>query len=97
MSTTHAGFDTQGWQAERGLSDDRDGKRNSMLEALERDHLRAGMRRDAVRSLLGEPDSTTATADQYELGRSPVGVTMESYLIEYDTQGKVASFGLRRR
>jgi len=97
MSTTHADFDPQRWQAERGLSDDRDGKRNSMLEALERDHLRAGMSRETVRSLLGEPDTATSTADRYELGPSPVGVTMESYLIEYDAHGKVLGFGLRRR
>jgi len=97
MMTTPTGFDSQRWKAERGLSDERDGKRNSMLAALERDHLRAGMSRAAVRSLLGEPDTATGTVDQYELGPSPVGVTMESYLIEYDSQGKLVSFGLRRR
>ena len=97
MMTTHPGFDPQRWKAERVLSDEPGGKRNSMLEALERDHLRAGMSREAVRSLLGEPDTTTKTVDQYDLGPSPVGVTMESYLIEYDSQGKVVGFGLRRR
>jgi hypothetical protein len=97
MSTTYADFDPQRWQAERGLSEEGDSKRNSMLEALERDHLRIGMSREAVRSLLGEPDTATRTADRYELGPSPVGVTLESYLIEYDSQGKVVSFGLRRR
>ncbi len=97
MSTTHADFDPQRWQAQRGLAEGQDSKRNSMLEALERDHLRAGMARDTVRSLLGEPDRTTRTEDEYELGPSPVGVTMESYLVEYDAQGKVVGYGLRRR
>jgi hypothetical protein len=97
MSTTPADFDPQRWQAERELAADQDGKRNSMLEALERDRLRPGMSRESVRSLLGAPDAATKTADEYELGPSPVGVTMESYLIEYDAQGQVVGFGLRRR
>ena len=97
MMTTHQGFDAQRWKAERGRPDERDGKRNSMLEALERDHLRNGMSREAVRSLLGEPDTSTRTVDEYDLGPSPVGVTMESYAIEYDSQGRVVSFTLRRK
>jgi hypothetical protein len=98
MSTSNASeFSVQRWQAERGHVDERTSPRAAMLEALEREHLRRGMPREEVRQLLGEPDSATAAADEYDLGGSPVGVTLESYVIAYDAQGRVTTFGLRRR
>lgn len=89
-------FDVQRWQAARGRFDNAVSPRSGMLAALERDHLRKGMAREAVRKLLGEPDAATRTADEYDLGRSQVGVTFESYVIEYDARDRVVSFALRR-
>ena len=94
---TKAGFDAGRWQAARGLDDSQPNPRGGMLDTLEQGPLRKGMSRDAVRRLLGESDGATPTTDEYDLGRSPVGVTIEIYIVEYDAQGRVVSFALRRQ
>jgi hypothetical protein len=90
-------FSSQRWRDEGTRNDERSKVRYAMLESLERDHLRPGMMRDAVRKLLGPPDAGTVVSDEYDLGRSPVGVTYEAYVIDYDSAGRLVRFGLQRR
>jgi len=89
------GFDAALWRAQHG-SDARDNPRSGLVPALEREVLRKGMSREEVREILGPPEGETPQRDVYELGASPVGVDYEQYVIEYDEEGKVLSFGLRR-
>ena len=95
--TVDGSFSASVWRAEGTRNDERSKVRYAMLDSLERDHLRTGMLRAAVRQLLGEPDVSSADADEYDLGRSPVGATYESYVIGYDASGRVSRFGLQRR
>lgn len=95
--TMASSFSAQQWRDEGTRNDERSTVRHGMLDALERDHLRNGMLRQAVRQLLGPPDVQSAAADEYDLGRSPVGATYEAYVIEYDSTGRVVRFGLQRR
>jgi hypothetical protein len=97
MNTVGQEFDAARWQSGRGRAEDPQNPRSGMIGALESDHLRKGMARDAVRKLLGEPDAASVTTDEYDLGRSQVGVTFETYLVQYDSRGFVESFALRRR
>ncbi len=95
--TTDGQFSAEVWRAEGTRGDERSKLRYAMLASLERDHLRVGMLRQAVRALLGEPDSSSSVEDEYDLGRSPVGATYESYVVVYDASGRVTRFELRRR
>jgi hypothetical protein len=88
-------FDPRQWQAQKN-SGARDNPRAHMVVALERKHLRAGIARAEVERLLGAPEQREKDKDVYALGASPVGVDMESYVIEYDGQDRVVRFYLRR-
>jgi hypothetical protein len=87
------GFDSKTWQAQRGV--EKNNTRGRMLGALDK-YLRVGMPRAEVQLLLGPPDHSEADRDVYELGRSPVGVDFESYVIQYDSAGKVTQFRISR-
>ncbi len=43
-----------------------------------------GMARGDVQALLGPPDGTSETVDRYALGRSAVGVDLETMAIHYE-------------
>ncbi len=88
-------FDSQQWKAQKD-SGARDNPRVHMVVALERKHLRTGIARAEVEQLLGAPEQREKDKDVYALGASPVGVDMESYVIEYDGQDRVVRFHLRR-
>ena len=90
-ASTH--FDAAAWRAQQGNTA-LDNPRSKLVPALERQRLE-GMTRAEVRRLLGEPDSSNDTSDEYLLGASPVGVDLESYRIEY-RQGRVSGAGLVR-
>ncbi len=94
VSLQSNGFDSKTWQAQRGV--EKNNARGGMLGALERRYLRVGMPRAEVQQQLGPPDYSEADRDVYELGRSPVGVDFESYVIQYDRAGRVAQFGISR-
>lgn len=88
-------FDAELWRAQRGSSA-LDNPRVGLVVVLERDHMRPGMSRAEVIGLLGEPDRRQPHSDHYRLGASPVGVDYETYVVEYDEQDRVRSFGIRR-
>lgn len=88
-------FDKAAWAAERGKYDS-ESRRGAMVPQLGGAGVTAGASRDAVRALLGEPDSTGPSADIYYLGRSATGPSFEIYRIEYDAGGKVRSAQVQR-
>lgn len=89
-------FDSDAWKSQRGAAAS-DNRRGGMLPALDK-VLHAGMTRDEVVKLLGEPDhsDTQAGIDQYELGLAGYGVDEEYYEIRY-RDGKLESHRMGRR
>lgn len=89
-------FDSDAWKSQRGV-DANDNRRGGMLPALDK-VLHAGMSRDEVVKLLGEPDHSDAQAgiDQYELGIAGYGVDEEYYELRY-RDGKLESHRMGRR
>jgi hypothetical protein len=89
-------FDAELWQAQRATEAlELENMRSAMLPALQREHLEPGATRDAIRALLGPPESERGETDVHELGRSPMGVSYEPVAIEYDGDELVRS-ALRR-
>lgn len=88
-------FDSRLWQGQRG-SNALDNPRVTLVIPLERQHLKPGLPRTEVIKLLGEPDRQLPNSDHYKLGASPVGVDFETYVIDYDDQGRVLRYGIRR-
>ncbi len=89
------GFDKAGWAGERGNYDGKN-VRAGMTDGLEAAGVKLGATRDAVRALLGEPDSTGPAADIYFLGRSATGPSYESWRIDYSPAGVVTGMRLER-
>lgn len=89
-------FDSSAWKSQRGATG-KDNTRGRMVATLEKS-LHAGMSRDDVIRLLGEPDSTDAdtATDVYELGVAAYGIDEEFYEIQYQ-DGKLASHRWARR
>ena len=75
-------FDSTTWKSQRGVSA-KDNKRITMVPNLET-RIRAGMSRDEVTQVLGEPDSRNqdTSADRYFLGLS-MGPDQQYYEIRY--------------
>lgn len=95
MPTHRSGFDAELWRAQAG-STARDNPRAGQLAALEAGVLRQGMPRADVHRVLGEPDRQQPDADVYAIGASPMGISFESYRIEY-RQGLVVGWGVQRQ
>ncbi|MFP2906158.1 hypothetical protein ACLESD_14055 [Pyxidicoccus sp. 3LFB2] len=96
VATSQAGaFDSEQWKAQRGSSADKN-PRVGMVVELKQKHLREGMTREDVQKMLGEPDQRRGTSEVYELGVSPVGVSYEYFVIDYDGHGKVMRFRVTR-
>lgn len=95
MQTTTQ-FDSDAWKSQRGV-DTRQNQRGTMVASVEK-AIQAGMSRDEVIGLLGEPDGSDAatTTDTYELGVAQYGVDEEFYEIVY-RDGKVATHRWGRR
>lgn len=89
-------FDSDAWKSQRGAAAS-DNRRGGMLPALDK-VLHAGMSRDEVVKLLGEPEhsDTQAGIDQYELGIAGYGVDEEYYELRY-RDGKLESHRMGRR
>lgn len=89
-------FDSDAWKSQRGAAAT-DNRRGSMIASVEK-VLHAGMTRDQVVALLGEPDISDAEAgtDVYELGLAGYGVDEEYYEIRY-RDGKLESHRMGRR
>lgn len=89
-------FDSSAWKSQRGATG-KDNTRGRMVATLEKS-LHAGMSRDDVIRLLGEPDSTDAdtATDVYELGVAAYGIDEEFYEIQYQ-DGKLVSHRWARR
>jgi hypothetical protein len=89
-------FDSDAWKSQRGVAT-QENRRGPMVPALEK-VLHAGMSRDEVVGLLGEPDysDTDAGTDTYELGLAGYGVDEEYYEIRY-RDGKLESHRMGRR
>lgn len=89
-------FDSSAWKSQRGATG-KNNTRGQMVATLEK-ALHAGMSRDDVIRLLGEPDSTDAdtATDVYELGVAAYGIDEEFYEIQYQ-DGKLASHRWARR
>jgi hypothetical protein len=87
-------FDTARWTAEKG-NFDKPSAREALLEDAIR-HLPTGLPRDEVLQRFGEPDASDADGFLYHLGRVSFGVHTESWLIEFDAQGRVRSQKVRR-
>jgi len=81
------GFDAARWQAQRG-SEARDNPRAGMLGDVMR-LLKPSMTREAVRALLGAPESERDGRWSYDLGASPYGVDYEYLVIEFDDAGRL--------
>ncbi len=95
-AVTHTGdFDRQRWAAEQGKYDVAN-QRAGMVAALRERHLRAGMPRAEVRALLGTPDASGPQRDTWFLGRSGVGPSIETWVVDYGPDGQVLHFGLAR-
>ncbi|WP_294252606.1 hypothetical protein [uncultured Sphingomonas sp.] len=88
-------FDKSAWAAERGNYDG-ENRRGAMVSQLGGAGVVAGASREAVRELLGEPDSSGPSADIYYLGRSATGPSFEIYRIEYDAAGKLRTAQVQR-
>ncbi|MCP3057697.1 hypothetical protein LXT21_02780 [Myxococcus sp. K38C18041901] len=96
VSTTQKGaFDSEQWKAQRGSGADKN-PRVGMVVALKQHHLREGMSREDVHTLLGEPEQRRGTSEVYELGVSPVGVSYEYFIIDFDAQDRVTRFRVTR-
>ncbi len=95
MQTTSQ-FDSNAWKSQRGV-DTRQNTRGTMVASVEK-AIDAGMSRDEVIQLLGEPDSSDAATatDTYELGVAKYGIDEEFYVVVY-RDGKVASHRWGRR
>jgi hypothetical protein len=95
MQTTSQ-FDSAAWKSQRGVAAQQN-QRGPMLSSAE-NAVQAGMSREEVIRLLGEPDISDATAaiDIYELGVARYGVDEEFFEITY-RDGKVASHRWARR
>lgn len=95
MQTTTQ-FDSSTWKSQRGVGAQQN-QRGTMVASVEK-AIRAGMSRDGVIGLLGEPDSSDAatSTDTYELGVAKYGVDEEFYEIVYQ-DGKVATHRWGRR
>lgn len=89
-------FDSNAWKSQRGVGA-RDNQRGGMVSSVEK-AVQAGMSREDVIRLLGEPDSSDAATatDVYELGVARYGIDEEFYEITY-RDGKVASHRWGRR
>ncbi|WP_425257821.1 hypothetical protein ACPOLB_20160 [Rubrivivax sp. RP6-9] len=88
-------FDRQRWAAGHGQYD-APNPRAGMVAALRERHLRVGMPRADVRALLGIPDASAPQRDTWFLGRSGVGPSIETWVVEYGPDGQVLHFGLAR-
>src|SRR5687767_1815960 len=70
-----------------------DNRRSRMLGDLMRNHLRVGMRREQVRTLLGPPDAQSEVdrennIDSYNLGHiGPMGIDPSILQLKYDPAG----------
>jgi outer membrane protein assembly factor BamE (lipoprotein component of BamABCDE complex) len=96
VATSQTGaFDSEQWKAHRG-STARNNPRMGMVVELQRKHLRPGMSRDEVQRLLGEPDDRQGDNEVYELGASPIGVSYEYFIVDYDSAGKVTQLRISR-
>lgn len=95
MQTT-SNFDSAAWKSQRGVAAQQN-QRGPMLSSAEK-AVHAGMSRDEVIQLLGEPDISDATTavDTYELGVAQFGIDEEFFEITYQ-DGKVASHRWGRR
>lgn len=91
-------FDSSAWKSQRGAGAQQN-QRGTMVASVEK-AIHAGMARDEVIQLLGEPDNSEATTetstDTYELGVAQYGIDEEFYEIVYQ-DGKVASHRWGRR
>lgn len=89
-------FDSSAWKSQRGAGAQKN-LRGTMVASVEK-AIHAGMSRDDVIQLLGEPDSSDAatTTDTYELGVAQYGIDEEFYEIIYQ-DGKVATHRWGRR
>jgi hypothetical protein len=87
-------FDSNTWKSQRGQPA-RQNQRGEMVGILQQT-LQAGMRREEVIRLLGEPDRSDEGIDIYELGVSPFGIDEEYYEIKYQ-DGAVVSHRWGRR
>jgi hypothetical protein len=95
QSVSIGGFDADLWKAQY-QKNERDNPRIGMVSALEREVLREGMSREAVREMLGLPEQIQGNVDLYDLGVSPYGIDYEQYAITYDQEDKVVEFSIRR-
>lgn len=89
------GFDAQRWAGEKGKYEVAN-LRAGMVSELRDKHLRVGMPREAVRALLGAPDADGPQRDTWFLGRSTVGPSIETWVVDYGADGRVVHFGLMR-
>lgn len=91
-------FDSSAWKSQRGAGAQQN-QRGTMVASVEK-AIHAGMARDEVIQLLGEPDNSEAatetSTDTYELGVAQYGIDEEFYEIVYQ-DGKVASHRWGRR
>jgi hypothetical protein len=85
-------FDSTAWKAQRGVDFDKN-QRIHMLGAMQKE-LHAGMRRQDVISMLGEPDYSEqdgdASLDVYYTGIPELSIDTQQYEIRYEG-GKITS------
>jgi hypothetical protein len=88
------GFDSRKWKAEEHNTS-RNNPRIGMVVPLMK-ILRVGMTRSEVAEFLGAPDNATDNKIEYELGASPYGIDYETFFLEFDGNGKLESFRIKR-
>lgn len=86
------GFDSELWKSPAGHSEDTDNPRAGLVIELMDGLLPMGTPRAEVLEMLGPPDFESGTGEFYVLGRSPYGIDLEYFVVEYEgDQLKTAS------
>lgn len=85
-------FNSEQWKAQSGAGAT-ENTRQGMISKLE-EILRPGMSKDEIVALLGKPDIQENNRFEYELGLLGFGVDYAWYVLEFDEDGRLASYKL---
>lgn len=87
-------FDSAAWRAEQGNFTGVNARQGLVAAAAL--VLKPGTPRAEVEAALGVPDGRGEARDVYALGRSSVGPSYETLIVEYDAAGRVTGHRLGR-
>jgi outer membrane protein assembly factor BamE (lipoprotein component of BamABCDE complex) len=87
-----SGFDKAVWASGKGNYEGKN-PRIAMVNDAQHAGVKVGATRSAVRSLLGEPDSSGPNGDIWYLGRSTYAPDYQTFEVIYDDKGIVTKAG----